>query len=380
MRTTFAFTRQSVARQTGSMGNSGLIKQWVRFRVSTKAWKSCRTTSQKHLPFPQVVKLVPKPMPLKMLSLALSTLLLFGLLIPALHATDEGWTEYANVQYGELHRGNKDASVNLVSLDVYVPNNLSPDEKLPLVVMFHGGEVGSGDKAHASVVENKIPFFTSNRFVFASANYELSPAVKYPVNVQDVADAIAFLYDNAETYQIDPANISIMGHSSGAHLVALVATDEKFFENAGVSPEIVSRVILLDGIYNLPERLRNDTKTNKEAIHAAFGYNPLTLYKASPALIVKKAPKTYTPQMLNFFTGNEAKILADIKFVELLNKNNIPAGGILCREFTHADVNWYVGLKGSEMNKPILDFLGGEDPRNLDGEIEKTPGDPPPGT
>jgi carboxylesterase type B len=315
----------------------------------------------------------------KTLSRALVALLLSGLILPALRAADPSWTKYANIQYGELHRGNKDASVNLVSLDLYVPEDLAPGEKLPLVVMFHGGEVGSGDKAHASVVENKIPFFTGNRYIFASSNYELSPAVKYPVNVQDVADAIAFLHRNAATYQIDPTNITIMGHSSGAHLVALVATDGKFLKNAGASSEIVSRVILLDGIYNLPERLRNDTKTNKEAIHAAFGYNPVTLIEASPALIVKKAPRTYTPPILNFFTGDEAKILADIKFIEILTKNKIPAGGILCKEFTHADVDWYVGLEGSEMNQPILDFLAGEDPRSLDGEIEKTPGEPVPG-
>ncbi len=313
---------------------------------------------------------------------ALAAVTISCLVVPSLEAAGGSWTEYANIQYGELSKGNKDASTNLVSLDVYVPDDLAPGEKLPLVVMFHGGAAGTGDKAHPSVVENKIPFFTSNGFVFASANYELSPGAKYPVNIQDVADAITFLYDNAADYQIDPEKINVMGHSTGAHFVALVATNGAFFKKAGASVGIVKKLIVLDGIYDLPYRIRTDTEDdntlNKEAIHTIFGRNPILLYAASPSLILKKAPRTYTHPILNFFTGTEVKIASDVKFIESLLKNNIPAGGIECRGFTHADVNWYVGLEGSEMNQPILDFLAGADPKTLDGEIEKTPGPPVP--
>lgn len=309
----------------------------------------------------------------------LAALALTFLFVSPLGAVDATWTKYANVQYGELHKGNKDASTNLVSVDVYVPEGLAPEEKLPLVIMFHGGGWREGDKADTIVVENKVPFFTSNGFVFASANYELSPAVKYPDHVQDVAKAIAFLHAHAADYQIDPDNITIMGHSSGAQLAALAATDGKFLKQAGASTEIITRLIVLDGIYDLPYRLRTDDQNNKEAIHGAFGYNPITLYQASPALIIKKAPRTYTPPVLNFFAANKSKIPSDIQFIENLRKNNIQAGGILCRQFSHKDVDWYVGLEGSEMNQPILDFLAGADPQTLDGEIQKTPGPPPPG-
>lgn len=300
-------------------------------------------------------------------------------LVAPLEAAEPTWMKYADVQYGELHKGNKSASTNLVSLDVYVPEGLAPEDKLPLVIMFHGGGWREGDKADAVVVENKAPFFTSNGFIFASANYELSPAVKYPDHVQDVAKAIAFLHDNADDYQIDSGDITIVGHSAGAQLAALAAVDGKFLNQAGKSTEIITRVIVLDGIYNLPYRLRTDDHNNKEAIHGAFGWNPITLRQASPALNIKKAPQTYTPPVLDFFSANRSKIPSDIQFIENLRKNNIPAGGIICRGFSHKDVDWYVGLEGSEMNQPILDFLAGADPQTLDGEIQKTPGPPPPG-
>lgn len=286
------------------------------------------------------------------------------------------WTEHANIQYGELHKGNRDASTNLVSLDVYVPEGLAPDERLPLVIMFHGGGWRRGDKADASVVENKIPFFTSNGYIFASANYELSPAIKYPVHAQDVAKAIAYLYEHAEEYHINPESITIMGHSAGAQLVALVAVDNQFLKEAGHSTQIISKVILLDGIYDLPFRLKTDDRNNKQAIHGAFTSNPLILRMASPVFLIKNSPRFYTPPMLNFFSDVRSKIESDVAFIEKLRSHGIAAGGILCRKFSHPEIDIYVGKDGSPMNQPILDFLSGADPQTLDGEIYK-PGTEP---
>ncbi len=316
--------------------------------------------------------------PSKLLTIAGICVAAFGIGAEQASAISGSWTEYANVQYGNLSKGNKDASVNLVSLDVYVPDEVAPGEKLPLVIMFHGGGWREGDKADTVVVENKVPFFTSNGFVFVSANYQLSPAVKYPVHVQDVADAIMFMYEHADEYNVDRDNITIMGHSAGAQLVALVAVDGQFLRKAGGSSQVLKRVILLDGIYDFLKRLKNDDMNNKDAIYGAFGRNPIILSLASPALIIKKASQTYTPPMLNFFGHNPTKIPLDIQLIANLRKNGILCGGIICRKMTHKDIDWYVGLPGSEMNQPILDFLSGVNPETLDGQIFKTPGPTPP--
>jgi len=295
--------------------------------------------------------------------------------LPA-RAQDIGWTKHADIQYGELNKKNRGASTNLVSLDVYVPDGLAPDERLPLVLMFHGGGWRRGDKADVDVVENKIPFFTSNGYIFASANYELSPEIKYPVHAQDVAKAIAYLYEHADEYNIDRSEITIMGHSAGAQLVALVGVDNQFLREAGYSTQIVSKVILLDGIYDLPFRLRTDDRNNKQAIEGAFTSNPIILRLASPVFLVKNSTHFYTPKMLNFFSDIPSKVESDIAFIEKLRDKGIQAGGILCRKFSHPDVDIYVGKEGSPMNQPILDFLSGTDPNTLDGEIYK-PGTEP---
>ena len=86
-----------------------------------------------------------------------------------------------------------------------------------------------------------------------------------------------------------------MGHSAGAQLVALVSVDGQFLREAGQSTEIIKRTIVLDGIYDLPYRLRTDDEENKQAIHQSFGRNPIILRAASPSLVIKKSPRTYTP-------------------------------------------------------------------------------------
>jgi arylformamidase len=298
-----------------------------------------------------------------------------GGLLPA-HGDTPTWTTHSNIQYGELNRANKGASPNLVSLDVYIPEGLAEGERLPLVLMFHGGGWREGDKANTNVVQYKIPFFTGNGYIFASANYELSPAIKHPVHAQDVANAIAFLYENAGAYHIDPEKITIMGHSAGAQLVALVATDGQFLKNADQSTNIISKVILLDGIYDLPFRLRTDDRNNKKVIHQAFGTNPIVLRAASPVFQVKKSSSAYTPSMLNFFSDVPSKVKSDVDFIEKLRGSGVLAGGILCRKFTHSDVDLYVGYPDSPMNQPILDFLAGGNPQTSDGQIYK-PGTAP---
>lgn len=301
----------------------------------------------------------------------------------AVFAGSPGWIKYSDIQYGPLHEGNQGASTNLVSLDIYVPEGLAMDERLPVVFMIHGGAWEIGDKADTPVVYFKAPFFTSHGYVFVSTNYELSPAVKFPVHVEDVARALAWIYEHADDYNIDNSNITVMGHSSGAQLAALVSVANEYLKKEGYSNSIITRTILLDGVYNLIYRIEidaeaGDDSSNAKAILQAFTPNPFKLQKASPAKQVKRAPKFYTPPVLNMFRGTEAKMKSDWWFMRTLRDKNVPVGGIYCDGFSHPEMDWYVGMPGSEMNQPILDFIQGADPASLSGVIHITPPAPTP--
>ncbi|MBX4389967.1 alpha/beta hydrolase fold domain-containing protein, partial [Mycobacterium tuberculosis] len=72
----------------------------------------------------------------------------------------------------------------------------------------------------------------------------------------DVAAAFAWLRTNAARLGIDSKRMVLMGHSAGAHLVALVGTDPAYARAAGFALSDIKGVIPLDGAaYNVPAQM-----------------------------------------------------------------------------------------------------------------------------
>jgi len=50
-----------------------------------------------------------------------------------------------------------------------------------------------------------------------------------------------------------PENLFVVGHSAGGHLVALLATDERFLKAHGCQSSDIKGVVCLSGVYRIPE-------------------------------------------------------------------------------------------------------------------------------
>lgn len=110
------------------------------------------------------------------------------------------------------------------TLNVYTPTE---GKKHPVVVWIHGGGQ-AGDKKD---VQTKPKAFSDRGFIFVSINYRLLPdKVTIKQMAGDVAKAIHWTHDHAKDYGDDPNSILVMGHSAGAHLAALVCTDDRYLE------------------------------------------------------------------------------------------------------------------------------------------------------
>lgn len=139
------------------------------------------------------------------------------------------------------------------SLDVYAPKDA---KNAPVIIFIHGGGWRRGDKSSPGVGSQPAAHFCARGFVFVSINYRLTPAGKHPAKTQDVAKAVAWVHDHIAEHGGDPAQINIMGHSAGAHLTALVATDETRLKAEGKPLSIWKRAILLDtAAYDIPRYL-----------------------------------------------------------------------------------------------------------------------------
>ena len=154
----------------------------------------------------------------------------------------------------------------------------------PLIVFVHGGGWKRGDKRNATG-EFKAPHYNGLGYHFASINYRLVPDATVEQQAADVAEALAELLRRADKLGIDRRKVVLMGHSAGAHLVALVGTDPQYLRAAGLSYRDVAGVIPLDGAaYDVPEQMDENARLMGATYRQAFGTEPARQQALSPTL------------------------------------------------------------------------------------------------
>ena len=105
--------------------------------------------------------------------------------------------------------------------DVYIPKDAA---NAPVIFMVHGGGWKHGDKTMDRVVENKLAYWTARGFIFISTDYRMLPEADVLTQARDVAAAVAAAQAKAGEWGGDRSKFVLMGHSAGAHLVALLAS------------------------------------------------------------------------------------------------------------------------------------------------------------
>ena len=119
--------------------------------------------------------------------------------------------------------------------DVYLPSR-RPMQTMPIIVMVHGGGWAHGDKAHAPVVDNKVRRWVPRNVALVSVNYPMLPETPPLEQARHVARALASVQRDAPSWGGDPRQVVLMGHSAGAHLVALLTAHPPFTQAEGALP------------------------------------------------------------------------------------------------------------------------------------------------
>lgn len=117
--------------------------------------------------------------------------------------------------------------------DVYAPPQA---HDAPVIVMVHGGAWMIGDKSMKFVIEGKVGRWVPRGFVFISIAYRMLPEAPVSEQAQDVARALAYAQQHAAEWGGDPRRVVLMGHSAGAHLVALVSAQPAIARAQGAQP------------------------------------------------------------------------------------------------------------------------------------------------
>ncbi len=236
-------------------------------------------------------------------------------------------------------------SPNLLSLDIYYNNNV--DIKKPVVVYVHGGGWCRGDKSNQ--IENKVNLFRSLNYIFVSVNYRLSPfpfdisnnnRIKYPDHNIDIADALLWINDNISQYGGNKHKIVLLGHSAGAHLVALTGTNKRFLENRGLSLESIKGVAVIDTkAFDIKEQIANGD--NQNMYINAFGTDSIQNIDASPMYNVVNTisyPKFFIAKR-----GNSERIKCANNFISILETNGVSVYQVNGSIYDHQGINNAIG-------------------------------------
>jgi len=111
-----------------------------------------------------------------------------------------------------------DLSADGIPVRLYDPRN---GHGAPVVVYLHGGGWVMGDLDTHDGACRRIA--DRSGCAVLSVDYRLAPEHPYPVPVEDVETAVAWLRAHAADHGLDGSRLAIAGDSAGAHLATVVA-------------------------------------------------------------------------------------------------------------------------------------------------------------
>lgn len=194
-------------------------------------------------------------------------------------AIPENVTEIKNIEY-------KNINGKSLQMDIYQPKWMTKPP--PLLVFIHGGGWKGGNRADYLVY---LTHFAKMGYVTATVSYRLLKIAPYPACVEDITDAVRFLFQNGERYNYDPDRICLIGGSAGSHLAMLAGygwkKQEATSDSTTTTPE-KHKIKAVVEIYG-PTDFTTEYARNHPLITGFLSHT----YQESPQLFVEASPINY---------------------------------------------------------------------------------------
>lgn len=274
----------------------------------------------------------------------MKTILTFFLLVSTTVAADP--QVHRDIAYAE-------PKIERQLLDVFAP---AEGKGHPVVLWVHGGGWTKGSK---NGMQKKPEAFTEKGFVFVPINYRFVPNVTVKEMTGDIAKAIHWVHDHAKEFGGDPNSIFVMGHSAGAHLAALVCTDDRYLKAEGLSLSIIKGCVPIDvSVYDIPKRLKDGGSVSPETFKAVFGETEKEHRDLSPAHHVAKDKNI--PSFLILHVADRADTKAQSDWLaEKLVEAGVSAKVVGAEGKTHGTINSDLGLPDDKPTKELFEFMDG---------------------
>lgn len=234
--------------------------------------------------------------------------------------------------------------------DVYAPAQV---QHAPVIFMVHGGGWRRGDKAMANVVANKIARWLPRGFIVISTNYRMRPDTAPLQQAEDVARALATAQRQAAQWGGDPRRFILIGHSAGAHLVALLSAEPALAKAQGAQPWLGT--ISLDG--GSLDVVQTMQSRHFPLFDEAFGANPADWRAASP---MQQLHGRIVPLLAVCSSQRRNSCTQAHDFVDKASSFGSRAS-VLEEDLSHGEINQQLGLP-SDYTLAVERFMRSLDP------------------
>jgi acetyl esterase/lipase len=209
-----------------------------------------------------------------------------------------------------------------LAADVYEPaQSLVKAGNLPLVVFFYGGSWVKGRRQWYRYLGEAL---AASGVVAVIPDYRKYPEASPEGFMSDAAEAVGWARDHAASFGADPRALFVMGHSAGAQIGALLATDARWLAAVGMKPRDLAGFIGLSGAYNFEP-------FNDPEIVRVFGRDPASQRAMEP---------------LNFVSGDEPPMLLihGTRDTEVRPSDTLLLAAMLKQHHESVDLHLYKGV------------------------------------
>lgn len=235
------------------------------------------------------------------------------------------------------------------AIDYFKPSELATTP--PLILFIHGGGWRTGDRTQAN--HAKPQHFIDGGFAYASAGYRVLPDGSVEDQASDIGKAIARLRAEADTLGFDTERIVLMGHSAGAHLASLVATDPAY---AGDNFAAIKAVILLDGAgYDVPASMAAATRQSLQLYQSAFGTDPARQSALSPVTHV--GGEDAANWLILHVADRQKSAVQSEQLAKALSAEGANAEVVSVDDTDHRQINVKLGQSGDFATSQVDAFL-----------------------
>jgi acetyl esterase/lipase len=214
----------------------------------------------------------------------------------------------------------------------------------PVVVAFHGGGLIGGNRA---ALTNVADYFASLGYVGVTAGYRLAPESKWPEGARDVAAAVTWLAQHAAEYGGDPAQIFVVGISTGALHAATMVFRPELLPPGSARP---AGAILVSGPYTF------DFEQPSRGELAYFGEDPA---KWPERVVTGNVTRADIPVLLTTAEWDHPRYLGPFAtlFAELVREHGAAPRYLQSLSHNHSSQLLSAGTGDTSVSGVIVDFI-----------------------